>query len=70
LQNLNENESDAKLKKKNENTNECIGNFYFSLLFSLLPFIFSPFFPDVVSRWQGKLTKEGFRFVSLHCLKK
>ena len=31
---------------------------------------FFPVFPWCVSIWQGKLAKEGFRFVSLHCIKK
>lgn len=57
LAELNENESDAKLKKKNENTNECIRNFYFSLLFSLLPIIFSLFFPDVFLYGRENLQK-------------
>jgi len=58
LQNLNENESDAKLKKKNENTNECIRNFYFSLLFSLLPIIVSVVLGDKAAKAEKQFSVE------------
>ena len=47
----------AKIKKKSEKTNECIRKIYFSLLFSPLPFIFSPFFPAVFPGCREKLEK-------------
>lgn len=60
LHDLNEYYNGAKIKKKSEKTNECIRNFYFSLLFSPLPFIFSPFFPAVFPGDREKLQKGAF----------
>ena len=57
LHGLNEYYNGAKIKKKSEKTNECIRKIYFSLLFSPLPFIFSPFFPVVFPGCREKLEK-------------
>ncbi len=57
LHDLNEYYIGAKIKKKSEKTNECIRKFYFSLLFSPLPFIFSPFFLAVFPGCREKLEK-------------
>ena len=60
LHDLNEYYIGAKIKKKSEKNNECIRNFYFSLLFSPLPFIFSLFFPAVFPGDREKLEKGAF----------
>ena len=57
LHDLNEYYNGTKIKKKSEKTNECIRKIYFSLLFSPLPFIFSPFFPVVFPGCREKLEK-------------